>query len=128
MWFNLLLKSIGMFYTEASDSSQSPSTANATTSPAVSTVRFSAAAVVPAVTSVALLGGYATVEAFNTTEQARVVVCLLPLRSLLCLRLSSDARLLVTELRRCTTHSSECNGQAQCTTSVTPVDCTLFSF
>lgn len=33
---------------------------------------YSNATVVPAVTSVALLGGYATVDAFNTSERARV--------------------------------------------------------
>lgn len=39
---------------------------------------YSKAAVVPAVTSVALLGGYAMVDAFNTSERARVT--LLPLK------------------------------------------------
>ena len=64
--------------TEASDSGipELQNASNATSSPGTSNStsahRYSNATVVPAVTSVALLGGYATVEAFNTTERARV--------------------------------------------------------
>ncbi len=47
-------------------------TQNATANTTSAAGMYTTATVVPAVTSVAQLGGYATIDAFNTSERTRV--------------------------------------------------------